>query len=69
MCTEILYYKEPSKHYMDALPLGDGSLGAMCYSSVATDIISLNHDTLWTGYPCKRLGERTCCKRKYYSRY
>lgn len=53
MCTDILYYKEPSKHYMDALPLGNGSLGAMCYSTVGTDIISLNHDTLWTGHPRK----------------
>lgn len=51
MSTEILYYKEPAKHYMEALPLGNGSLGAMCYSSVGTDVISLNHDTLWTGHP------------------
>ncbi len=53
MSTENLYYTDPSKHYMDALPLGNGSLGAMCYSRVGTDIISLNHDTLWTGHPRK----------------
>lgn len=51
MSTENLYYTNPSKHYMDALPLGNGSLGAMCYCGVGEDIISLNHDTLWTGHP------------------
>ena len=51
MCNRLLYYNKPAKHYMEALPLGNGSLGAMCYSSVGTDVISLNHDTLWTGHP------------------
>ena len=51
MHNEHLYYNKPAKHYMEALPLGNGSLGAMCYSSVGTDVISLNHDTLWTGHP------------------
>ncbi|MBO5937319.1 MAG: glycoside hydrolase family 95 protein [Clostridia bacterium] len=51
MYNELLYYNKPAKHYMEALPLGNGSLGAMCYSSVGTDVISLNHDTLWTGHP------------------
>ena len=51
MSNNLLYYNKPAKHYMEALPLGNGSLGAMCYSSVGTDIISLNHDTLWTGHP------------------
>ena len=50
MYNGLLYYNKPAKHYMEALPLGNGSLGAMCYSLVGTDIISLNHDTLWTGY-------------------
>ena len=51
MYNKLLYYNKPAKHYMEALPLGNGSLGAMCYSSVGTDVISLNHDTLWTGHP------------------
>lgn len=53
MNTDTLYYTRPGKHYMDALPLGNGSIGAMCYASVGTDIISLNHDTLWSGHPRK----------------
>jgi alpha-L-fucosidase 2 len=38
---------------VEALPLGNGSLGAMCYSGIKEDKISLNHDTLWTGHPQK----------------
>lgn len=53
MSSEVLHYKKPSKYWTDALPLGNGSLGAMCYGTVGTDIISLNHDTLWTGHPRK----------------
>ena len=63
MYNELLYYSKPAKHYMEALPLGNGSLGAMCYSSVGTDVISLNHDTLWTGHP------RTIRKEGAYGSY
>jgi len=49
--NELLYYKAPAKSWVEALPLGNGSLGAMCYSGLKTDRISLNHDTLWTGHP------------------
>ncbi|MFR5875094.1 MAG: glycosyl hydrolase family 95 catalytic domain-containing protein [Eubacterium sp.] len=51
MNSNTLYYRKPAKHYMEALPLGNGSIGAMCYSGVKTDEISLNHDTLWSGHP------------------
>lgn len=51
MNNELLYYKAPAKNWVEALPLGNGSLGAMCYSGLKTDRISLNHDTLWTGHP------------------
>ena len=51
MNSDTLFYKKPAKYWMEALPLGNGSIGAMCYSGVKTDEISLNHDTLWTGHP------------------
>lgn len=46
-----LFYKKPAQYWTQALPLGNGSIGAMCYSGVDEDKISLNHDTLWTGHP------------------
>lgn len=51
-----LYYTSPAKYWTDALPLGNGSLGAMFFSNADSDgieRIALNHDTLWTGYPRK----------------
>jgi len=49
--SEQLFYTMPAGCYMEALPMGNGSMGAMCYSGVQEDVISLNHDTLWTGHP------------------
>lgn len=51
MNADTLYYNKPAEYWMEALPLGNGSIGAMCYSGVKTDEISLNHDTLWSGHP------------------
>lgn len=51
-----LYYNEPAKYWTDALPLGNGSLGAMMFCNAdfrGIERIALNHDTLWTGYPRK----------------
>ncbi len=53
MNNEVLFYQSPAKNWVEALPLGNGSLGAMCFSGVKEDKISLNHDTLWTGHPRK----------------
>lgn len=51
MNEHILRYDSPANHYMEALPLGNGTVGAMCYSGVEEDVLSMNHDTLWTGHP------------------
>ena len=53
MNNEVLFYQSPAKNWVEALPLGNGSLGAMCFSGVKEDKISLNHDTLWTGHTRK----------------
>ncbi|KAL8129234.1 hypothetical protein V2J09_018389 [Rumex salicifolius] len=44
-------FKEPAKHWTDALPIGNGSLGAMVWGGVDSEILNLNEDTLWTGVP------------------
>lgn len=48
---KLLKYSSPAKHFEEALPLGNGQLGAMVYSKTDIDKISLNHDTLWSGKP------------------
>ena len=44
-----LRYTFPAKSFTQALPLGNGSLGAMVYGGVPEEKISLNLDTFWSG--------------------
>lgn len=44
-----LWYKTQATSFMQALPIGNGSLGAMVYGKVPEEYISLNIDTLWSG--------------------
>ncbi|MBC8138469.1 MAG: glycoside hydrolase family 95 protein [Fibrella sp.] len=46
-----LNYDKPAKQWVEALPLGNGRLGAMVFGGVATERIALNEDTLWSGPP------------------
>ncbi|PMD99339.1 hypothetical protein BWI97_02555 [Siphonobacter sp. BAB-5405] len=47
-----LWYKEPSGTvWENALPLGNGRLGAMVYGNVGTETIQLNEHTVWSGSP------------------
>ena len=47
-----LWYQVPSGNtWENALPIGNGRLGAMIYGNPAKDIIQLNEHTLWSGSP------------------
>ena len=46
-----LRYKKAATCFNEALPLGNGRIGAMIYGGIAEEKISLNEDTLWSGYP------------------
>lgn len=46
-----LWYNSPAQVWTDALPLGNGRLGAMVYGIPSTDCIQLNEETIWTGQP------------------
>ena len=46
-----LFYDRPAAFFEEALPLGNGRLGAMVYGGPHTDSLSLNDITLWTGEP------------------
>ncbi|GAB4024605.1 glycoside hydrolase family 95 protein [Spirosoma gilvum] len=47
----MLWYKQPAKQWVEALPIGNGRLGGMVFGGVATDHIQFNEQTLWTGGP------------------
>ena len=47
-----LWYNKPSGTvWENALPIGNGRLGAMIYGNVDTETIQLNEHTLWSGSP------------------
>lgn len=46
-----LWYEQPAKQWVEALPVGNGRLGAMIYGDPVNEVIQLNEETLWAGQP------------------
>ncbi len=46
-----LWYDQPAREWVEALPLGNGRLGAMVYGNPLNEKYQLNDGTLWSGYP------------------
>src|SRR5438270_12743034 len=54
--TLRLWYEAPAERWVDALPVGNGRLGAMVFGggkdgNPQREFIALNEDTLWSGMP------------------
>ncbi len=49
-----LWYRQPATRWLQALPVGNGRLGAMVFGGVNLERIQLNEDTLWSGGPLDR---------------
>jgi alpha-L-fucosidase 2 len=47
----LLWYDKPAAEWTEALPLGNGRLGAMVFGGPATEQLQLNEDTLYAGSP------------------
>jgi alpha-L-fucosidase 2 len=47
----MLWYAKPATQFEEALPLGNGRLGAMVYGGLKTERLSLNESSLWSGGP------------------
>lgn len=46
-----LWYSQPASHWLEALPIGNSTLGAMVYGGTDTEVIQLNEETFWSGSP------------------
>jgi alpha-L-fucosidase 2 len=46
-----LWYRQPATNWVEALPIGNGRLGAMVFGGVNEERLQLNEDTLWAGGP------------------
>ncbi|MBM4018860.1 MAG: glycoside hydrolase family 95 protein [Planctomycetes bacterium] len=47
----VAWYRRPAARWTEALPVGNGRLGAMIFGGVLEERIQFNEDTLWTGRP------------------
>lgn len=48
-----LWYTKPAVNWTEALPVGNGRLGAMIFGKVNEELIQLNESSLWSGGPVK----------------
>ncbi len=46
-----LWYRQPAREWTEALPVGNGRLGAMIFGGTERERLQFNEDTLWTGQP------------------
>ncbi len=46
-----LWYEQPASNWNEALPLGNGRLGAMVFGNPAVERLQLNEETIWAGSP------------------
>ncbi len=54
-----LWYRSEAKDWVEALPVGNGRLGAMVFGGVESDRLLLNEDTIWAGAPIEGAEEIT----------
>ena len=47
----LLWYRQPAARWLEAMPLGNGILGAMVFGGVEHERIALNEGTFWSGRP------------------
>ncbi|WP_433983973.1 glycoside hydrolase family 95 protein [Tunturiibacter empetritectus] len=49
--AEELWYKQPAKRWLEALPVGNGRLGGMVFGGIQNERIALSDSTAWSGAP------------------
>lgn len=47
--AETIWYTKPAEHWLEALPIGNGSVGAMIFGGINSDRIQFNESSLITG--------------------
>ncbi|WP_194410198.1 glycosyl hydrolase family 95 catalytic domain-containing protein [Microbacterium cremeum] len=52
-----LRYDSPASEWNEALPLGNGSLGAMCFGDLTAARLQINDETAWSGSPASEYDE------------
>ena len=47
----VLWYHQPGVKWLDAMPIGDGYMGAMVFGGIQKERIALNESSFWSGRP------------------
>ncbi|MCL3781421.1 glycoside hydrolase family 95 protein [Prolixibacteraceae bacterium JC049] len=64
--SEQLWYKQPASNWFQALPVGNGRLGAMVFGGVTNEHLQLNEESLWAGCPENPYPENV---QKHYKKF
>ncbi|MCI3938960.1 glycoside hydrolase family 95 protein [Chryseobacterium aahli] len=54
-----LTYNKPAENWNEALPIGNGRLGAMVFGGAAQEHLQLNEETIWAGEPGNNVPKNT----------
>jgi len=54
-----LIYNKPAENWNEALPIGNGKLGAMVFGSASQEHLQLNEETIWAGEPGNNVPKNT----------
>ena len=49
--TNTLWYRQPAADWNEALPVGNGRIGAMVFGNPWKETIQINEESLWGGCP------------------
>lgn len=49
MNQHLLWYRTQATRFEEALPIGAGRFGCMCYGGITTEKLTLNEDSVWSG--------------------
>lgn len=49
----MMRYRKPASQWHEAFPIGNGRIGAMVYADPLHEVLQINEDTIWSGYPEK----------------
>jgi len=50
--SDTLWYAQPAEKWVEALPVGNGRIGAMIFGGAPKERFQLNEESLWAGAPC-----------------
>lgn len=64
--ANVIWFEQPAANWDQALPVGNGRLGAMIFGGVNEERLQLNEDSMWAGQPTDRFNRGSKAKLDAY---